>query len=259
MNIIVVAHAQDAAPVVEAFESRGDKVKVSDGIGSWTDQRDLAAYQLLILFPFEEEHYDQVCNELRRRALTVPIVVAMKPHAGSSDRVRAFKAGADDCISAPYDIEELLLRSDALVRRSANAYDYPQRLGPILLKPSSRELFVDGKLTPIPFREFELLSLLVRNAGRTVTRSEIILALWGARRRDSNVIEVHVRRVRAKLGRHEGLLQTVRGEGYCLAARPIAPATQPAPRRCSPSQSGVYPSYDALDPCGDDKLVAGSI
>ena len=244
MNIIVMAlDFADAAPVVEAFESRGDNVKVTNSIGSWADQCDYASYQLLILFASSGEHHDLLCGELRRRTLTAPIVVAMKPHADSAERVRAFKAGADDCISAPYDIEELLLRSDALVRRSANAYDYPQELGPILLKPRTRELYIDGQRTPIPFREFELLSLLVRNAGRTVSRTEVIHTLWGSCRRDSNVIDVHVRRVRAKLGRHEGLLQTVRGVGYCIAG-PISPGVVATRNGVPPSVRGLRGSFD---------------
>jgi DNA-binding response OmpR family regulator len=246
MNIIVMAlNSREAAPVVEAFESRGDKVEVTDSIGSWADHCDYAAYQLLILFPSRGTHHDLVCGELRRRAMTAPIVVAMKPHADSSERVRAFKAGADDCISAPYDIEELLLRSDALVRRSANAYDYPQRLGPILLKPRTRELYLDGQRTPIPFREFELLSLLVRNAGRTVSRDEVIVALWGSSRRDSNVIDVHVRRVRAKLGRHEGMLQTARGVGYRMCnPLPSSPTVANTRNGVPPSTRSLLSSFD---------------
>src|ERR1019366_6170419 len=154
------------------------------------------------------------------------------PHRGrrpvvcdSSDRVKAFKAGADDCIPPPYDVEELLLRSDALVRRSANAYDYPQQLGPIVLMPRTREAFIDGTRTPIPYREFELLSLLVRNADPTVSRRELLRRVGAASAPDSNVLEVHVRRVRAKLGRHERSLETVRGVGYRL----ITPVPASAP------------------------------
>src|ERR1035438_10790533 len=106
MRIIVIAlDARDAAPEVEAFESRGDTVQLAATLGPWVEECDHGRYQLVLLVnPLTSGHHD-VCRELRRRGATVPIVVAARSCCDSSDRVKGLTAGAAQLLPPPCEEE----------------------------------------------------------------------------------------------------------------------------------------------------------
>src|SRR4051812_17594387 len=109
MNIMLVSRdVTEAAPSISAFESRGDVVEVSDGPGPWIDQCDYPLFNIVLVLLARPTY--EICRELRRRGRTIPILVATDLYSHSCERVKAFEAGADDCIPAPYDVQELLLR-----------------------------------------------------------------------------------------------------------------------------------------------------
>ena len=138
------------------------------------------------------------------------------------DIVVGLELGADDYVTKPYSSRELLARIRAVLRRRVEASD---AVGPDVLESGSVRLdadrhavFVRGAETAMPLKEFELLELLLRNAGRVLTRGQLIDRVWGSDYfGDTKTLDVHIKRIRAKIEDDPGeprLLLTVRGLGY---------------------------------------------
>jgi len=162
-----------------------------------------------------------VLAAVRRAGLTLPVLVLTARDA-VPDRIRGLNAGADDYVLKPVDLHELAARLRALVRR---AHGQPQeRLAAqdVELDPASRTVSRSGEPIPLSTREFDLLHVLMLNAGRVLSREQIEQHLysWG-REVESNAVEVHVHHLRRKLG--PALIQTVRGVGYVLMREPPRP------------------------------------
>ncbi len=166
---------------------------------------------------------------LRRvRGRSVVPVIMLTARTAKADRLKGLDAGADDYIPKPFDPDELLARARAVLRRFArgprNVVDV--EVDGLRLVPSAREVYVNGSLTDLTTVEYDILEFLARSAGRIVTREELTAALY--RRRPSpfdRAIDVHVSRLRKKLGVHGDRIRTVRGVGYLLSpARSIGEA-----------------------------------
>ena len=129
--------------------------------------------------------------------------------------------GADDYVTKPYSSRELLARVRAVLRRHADVEEAaPATLeaGPVRMDVERHVVTVNGRKTPMPLKEFELLELLLRNAGRVLTRGQLIDRVWGSDYvGDTKTLDVHVKRLRAKVEPDPGHPQhilTVRGLGY---------------------------------------------
>jgi len=156
-----------------------------------------------------------VCREVRRSGNNVPIMM-LTARAEVAERVMALDAGADDYLTKPFHLEELLARVRAAMRRGTGDRR-TLRVGALAIDLTEHVVHVDGVRVDLTPREYALLVLLARNAGRVVTRSEILSQVWQALRDPgSNVIDVNVKNLRDKLG-GGALLETVRGQGYRLA------------------------------------------
>jgi DNA-binding response OmpR family regulator len=157
-----------------------------------------------------------VCRALRDRGVTTPILM-LTARAEVGERILGLDAGADDYLTKPFDLGELLARVRALGRRGGAPKAL--RLGPLAIDVLARRVTAAGKVIDLTSRELALLSYLVQNAGRAVPRSELLSKVWNtAFDPGSNVVEVHVRNLRDKLGEHGKLVETVRGVGYKAAA-----------------------------------------
>lgn len=159
--------------------------------------------------------YD-VCANLRQAGITTPIIM-LTAKDGELDEAEALDIGADDYLTKPFHFVVLVARLRALVRRAAPA-DTPEEIqfGPLRVLPREHRAFIDGALVELTAKEFGILLYLARHPGATVSKTELIDALWDfAQHPELNVVEVHVSSLRRKVG--ASLIETVRGVGYRLS------------------------------------------
>jgi two-component system response regulator RegX3 len=161
----------------------------------------------------------EVCRTLRQRSAVPIIMVTAKD--GEVDKVVGLELGADDYVTKPFSSRELVARIRAVLRRRGEPEEMlPSVLeaGPVRIDVDRHVVAVRGKTLAMPLKEFDLLELLVRNAGRVLTRGQIIDRVWGSDYvGDTKTLDVHVKRLRAKIEedpRNPTLILTVRGLGY---------------------------------------------
>ena len=167
----------------------------------------------------------EVCRALRGRS-NVPIIM-LTAKDGEIDKVVGLELGADDYVTKPYSARELVARIRAVLRRRGEAAEAPTgegvlEAGPVRMDVERHVVAVDGEPVPLPLKEFDLLEYLIRNAGRVLTRGQLIDRVWGSDYvGDTKTLDVHVKRLRAKLEpdpANPTCLLTVRGLGYKLEA-----------------------------------------
>jgi two-component system, OmpR family, response regulator RegX3 len=165
----------------------------------------------------------EVCRALRARS-NVPVIM-LTAKDSEVDKVVGLELGADDYVTKPYSTRELLARIRAVLRRRGEPEDLAPatvEAGPVRLDVDRHVVSVAGEEVAMPLKEFELLELLLRNAGRVLTRGQLIDRVWGADYvGDTKTLDVHVKRLRAKLEpdpANPKYLLTVRGLGYKLEA-----------------------------------------
>jgi two-component system response regulator CpxR len=159
---------------------------------------------------------------LVRRQSQVPVIM-LTARTAQADRVAGLDAGADDYLPKPFGPEELLARIRALLRRAGRAPRVPGNLqaGGVQLIPSAREVRCDGVVLELTTVEYDVLEVLVRAAGRAVSRDELTAAVYRRRAQPfDRALDVHISNLRKKLGRHGTLIRTVRGVGYLFRAGP---------------------------------------
>ena len=163
----------------------------------------------------------EVCRTLRTKS-SVPVIM-LTARDSEVDKVVGLELGADDYVTKPFSSRELVARVRAVLRRGAEAEDLaPATLeaGPVRMDVDRHVVTVDGVQTQMPLKEFELLEMLLRNAGRVLTRGQLIDRVWGADYvGDTKTLDVHVKRLRSKIEPDPGAPQylvTVRGLGYKL-------------------------------------------
>ena len=162
----------------------------------------------------------EVCRTLRQRS-NVPVIM-LTARDSEIDKVVGLELGADDYVTKPFSSRELVARIRAVLRRrgepETEAAGVALEAGPVRMDVERHVVTVDGGTVPLPLKEFDLLELLLRNAGRVLTRGQLIDRVWGSDYvGDTKTLDVHVKRLRAKIEpdpsspRH---LVTVRGLGY---------------------------------------------
>lgn len=161
----------------------------------------------------------EVCRQLRSRS-DVPVIM-LTAKDSEVDKVVGLELGADDYVTKPFSGRELLARIRAVLRRrNDNSELLPAAIeaGPVRIDIDRHVVTVGGESVPLPLKEFELLELLVRNAGRVLTRSQIIDRVWGSDYvGDTKTLDVHVKRLRGKVEPDPAVprhLVTIRGLGY---------------------------------------------
>jgi two-component system OmpR family response regulator len=160
-----------------------------------------------------------VVEELRRRGVTTPVLMLTARHELES-RVKGLDGGADDYVSKPFDLPELVARVAALIRRAEFRHrDTVLEVGDVCLDVLKRRVTKGGRVVDLAPREFALLEFLMRNAGHTVSRSRIAEAVWNYTfDPETNVVDVYVNYLRKKVasGPSGAVIRTVRAVGYRL-------------------------------------------
>ena len=171
-----------------------------------------------------EEDGFSVLEKLRADPITAQTPVIMLTAKSSEfDKVTALDSGADDYVTKPFGVMELMARVKALLRRSSpRTQSMPERIyeaGKLTLSTLSHEVRVNGEVVVLTYKEFELLALLFENRGAVLTRDRILTEVWGYDFDGENrTVDVHVRTLRKKLGDGADVIETVRGVGYKIAS-----------------------------------------
>jgi two-component system alkaline phosphatase synthesis response regulator PhoP len=166
----------------------------------------------------------EVCQELRQRGFTTPILM-LTARTQMADKVQGLKIGADDYLTKPFEMPELLARVEALLRRGSRAgSDGPDfyDCGPLRIDMRRSEVLRDGSPATLSTKEFQLLRYLLEHRGRTVSREELLKQVWGyASAPSTRTVDVHVAWLRQKLEndpKQPKYILTVHGQGYKFAA-----------------------------------------
>ena len=165
----------------------------------------------------------EVCRTIRTNS-QVPIIMLTAKDA-EIDKVVGLELGADDYVTKPYSSRELIARIKAVLRRgviddSLDAESGIHSVAGIKLDTGKHQVTINGEVVSLPLKEFDLLEFLMRNAGRVLTRSQLIDRVWGGDYYgDTKTLDVHIKRLRAKIEADPAnpvLIQTIRGLGYKL-------------------------------------------
>lgn len=191
------------------------------------------AYDLLTQVPFDLLVLDvmlpgkngfDLCRDIRQAGMATPILM-LTARSETVDKVLGLKLGADDYLTKPFEMMELLARIEALLRRAASKLPAPDGLlqfGDITVNLRGTEVQKDGHAVPLSAREFQLLRHFVENRGKTLSRSELLQEVWGYNASTfTRTVDVHVSSLRQKLEtdpKKPSLITTVAGMGYKFAA-----------------------------------------
>jgi len=159
----------------------------------------------------------EIMKKLRSRPDTVRVpIILVTAKTTELDKVKGLDIGADDYLTKPFGVMELISRVKALLRRSRALQDDKQLvLGDITLDSERREVHVGGELCELTFKEFELLKLLMVNAGIVLHRDTIMSDVWGTDYEgESRTLDMHIKTLRQKLGEAGNMIKTVRNVGY---------------------------------------------
>jgi two-component system OmpR family response regulator len=220
--LLVDDDATLAAALRRGLTAEGFAVEVAvDGPeGLWRGRE--GGYDLILLdIMLPGANGYRVCADLRRSGVRTPILM-LTAKDGDLDEAEALDTGADDYLRKPFSFPVLVARVHALLRRASLGDPAPLTVGDLRLDLRARRAVRAGVPVALTAREFELLTFLVRRAGRIVSKQEILDGVWDdAFDGDANVVEVYVARLRRKLDERDGprWIETVRGMGYRFADR----------------------------------------
>lgn len=160
-----------------------------------------------------------ICEQLRQARREMPVLI-LTAKSDEDDIVRGFEAGADDYITKPFSVRELAARANALLRRSTRILPSTFAVGPFQIFPERGEARAGELCVALSEREVRILGILVSESGRIVSRRALLRDVWDMNNADqleTRTVDVHIAKLRKKLGEHGHLIDTVRGQGYRLS------------------------------------------
>ena len=221
MRLLVVEDDRDLnRQIATALEGAGYAVdRASDGEDGWF-LGDTEPYDAVVLdIGLPKRDGVSVLKAWRKAGRVMPVLI-LTARDRWSDKVEGFDAGADDYVSKPFHMEELLARLRALLRRASGHATSELVVGPVRLDARAGRVTVNGASVKLTSHEYRLLSYLMHHVGRIVSRTELVEHLYDQDfDRDSDTIEVFIGRLRKKIGPDR--IETVRGLGYLLTP-PVA-------------------------------------
>ncbi len=220
-EILLISSDHDFAELIRArLKAEGHPVESIDSIFEAEEKAVGKHYAAIILNVCSgDRQAGEACRNLRRLGVSAPIL-ALTPELDKQQRVRAFEAGADHCLTTPIDWDELSARVRALVRRGRAREATTLSFEDIEMDLVKHRVHRAGEAISLSRREFELLEYMLRNPNKVLSRTVIADRVWGRRERtQSNVISVYVYMLRKKVDKPFGkrLIHTVPGSGYLLS------------------------------------------
>ena len=223
--LIVEDEPSLAEPLAFLLRKEGFEVAVSEDGPSALESFERSGADIVLLdLMLPGMSGTEVCKQLRLKS-SVPVIM-VTARDSEIDKVVGLEIGADDYVTKPYSARELIARIRAVLRRGAEPVDDDEAAemvlscGPVEMDVERHVVLVSREPVTMPLKEFELLEYLLRNAGRVLTRQQLIERVWGADYvGDTKTLDVHVKRLRAKVEEDPGKpkhLITVRGLGYKL-------------------------------------------
>ena len=240
----------------KSLESEGYSVHTALNEDSVISELQRQNYKLIILdLNFGQTDGLKLLEKLRAEGLETPVMV-LSARNRVSDRIQSLNLGADDYITKPFSFQELAARTNALLRRKADPALNILRAENLELDPASRKVHRGKHEIKLSPKEFDLLALLMRHAGETVTRHDLLRGSWGLQpESDSNLVDVYVNYLRRKIdfADEEKLIHTVRGEGYRIGRLAPSQVASPANDQSDPTHIDVNHTYppDALMDAAD--------
>jgi DNA-binding response OmpR family regulator len=180
--------------------------------------RNQSDYSLLILdLTLPGKHGIDVCLSLRARGVAIPIIMLTAKDT-VSDKILGLDSGADDYLVKPFSFEELVSRVRALSRRNKTTLSPEITIGKMMLKSSSQEFYIEGRLLDLTLKEFRIMEYLMTHHDQVITRQKLVDHLWDFNFNPlSRAMDVHINHLRNKLKQHNvSNLETIRGIGYRL-------------------------------------------
>jgi two-component system OmpR family response regulator len=215
MKLLLVEDEPDLRDsLAQALREEGYAVDVSADGGDGLFKAENVEYDAIVLDVMLPVLDGWTVLERLRRSRRTPVLLLTARDA-SRDRVRGLDAGADDYVTKPFDLDELMARLRALIRRAAGQTKARVELGPVVLDTAAKTVEREGIPVELTAREYSLVEYLAVHRGVVVSRTELYEHLFDEDDNSlSNLLDVHVSNVRKKLG-HE-LIATRRGQGYCI-------------------------------------------
>ena len=168
-----------------------------------------------------QRSYDQIFHDCLMQNLPIIILTAKDDEV---DKVVGFELGADDYVTKPFSVRELILRIKAVLKRGDNKKDIVEidrQFGDLKIDIDSHEVYVDGDLVNLPALDFKLLIQLVYRRGRVQSREQLLADVWGySAEVTTRTVDTHIKRLREKLGSMGKYVQTIRGVGYKFSRSP---------------------------------------
>jgi len=186
----------------------------ADGIAAAVGRPSLILLDLML----PDMEGTEVCRQLKANPVTASIPIIMITAKDSEvDKILGLELGADDYITKPFSVREVVARVKALLRRCKSSTDADGliKVGPLTIDSDNYEAFRNGEKLQLTLKEFELLKVLAINLGKVLTRDYLLDQIWGYEfYGETRTVDVHIRHLRQKLGDDAYLVETVRGVGY---------------------------------------------
>lgn len=204
--------------VIYGLESQGYEAEGFEAPSAFWKAMNSRLPELVLLdIMLPEEDGLSILQKLRSASATKKLPVIMLTAKNTEyDRVIGLDNGADDFVSKPFGMMELVARVRAVLRRTEPAAASTEyQIGPLYVSPERHIVKVNGKDVTLTYKEFEILCLMLENEGVVLTRSVLMDRIWGCEfERENRTLDVHIRTLRAKLGEAGSCIETVRGVGY---------------------------------------------
>ena len=223
-KILVVDDDSNICELIRLYlEKEGYTVKiVNDGVSAVNAFKQENPDLMLLDIMLPKLDGWQVCREIRKKS-QVPIIM-LTAKGSEYDKVMGLESGADDYVSKPFGMMELLARVKALLRRTEDlrpAQENRYVIGDLTVNQKRHEVLVKGEAVTLTKKEFDMLCYLLENKGMVLTRDQLLNQIWGYDFDGENrTVDVHIRTLRQKLGDCGTYIETIRGIGYKIGGNP---------------------------------------